>query len=42
MRFGMFDTIRWHHDFTAERTVTDALEQIEFADQQGIQDIWMG
>ena len=42
MRFGMFDTIRWHHDLTAERTVTDALEQIEFADQQGIQDIWMG
>ena len=42
MRFGMFDTIRWHQDVSGEQTVINALEQIEFADQQGIQDIWLG
>ncbi len=42
MRFGMFDTIRWHQDVSAERTFRDALEQIETADGLGIQDIWLG
>ena len=42
MRFGMFDTIRWHHDVAVDQTLAEALEQIEFADRQGIQDIWLG
>ena len=42
MRFGMFDTIRWHHDLSAERTLADVLEQIDAADRLGIQDIWLG
>ena len=42
MRFGMFDTIRWHEDWTAESTIDATLEQIELADQSGIQDIWLG
>ena len=42
MRFGMFDTIRWHEDVSGEDTITNALEQVEFADRLGIQDIWLG
>ena len=42
MRFGMFDTVRWHQDLSAERTFSDVLEQIEAADRLGIQDIWLG
>ncbi|RUA01016.1 MAG: hypothetical protein DSY88_09805 [Candidatus Poseidoniales archaeon] len=42
MRFGMFDVVRWHQDVSAEKTLTDILDQIEFADQLGIQDIWLG
>ena len=42
MRFGMFDIIRWHEDWTAERAFDSALEQIEMADSLGIQDIWLG
>lgn len=42
MKFGMFDTIRWHEDWPAERTLDTALEQIELADKVGIQEIWLG
>ena len=42
MRFGMFDILRWHEDWTAERAFDASLEQIEFADKLGIQDIWLG
>ncbi|HBJ32930.1 MAG TPA: LLM class flavin-dependent oxidoreductase, partial [Dehalococcoidia bacterium] len=42
MRFGMFDVVRWHQDVSAGKTLTDILDQIEFADQLGIQDIWLG
>ena len=42
MRFGMFDTIRWHEDVSGEDTINNALEQVEFADSLGIQDIWLG
>lgn len=42
MKFGMFDTIRWHEDWTADQALNAALEQIEFADYLGIQEIWMG
>ena len=42
MNFGMFDTIRWHQDWAAKRTLDAALEQIELADRLGIQDIWLG
>ena len=42
MRFGMFDVVRWHQDVSAGKTLTDILDQIEFADQLGIQDIRLG
>ena len=42
MRFGMFDILRWHKDWTAERAFDASLEQIEFADKLGLQDIWLG
>ena len=42
MRFGMFDTIRWHDSMTGEDTLANALEQAEFADKMGIDDIWLG
>ena len=42
MRFGMFDVIRWHETMSDQDTLTNALEQVEFADKLGIQDIWLG
>lgn len=42
MKFGMFDTIRWHKDWTDEKTIKSSLEQIELADNLGIEDIWLG
>ena len=42
MRFGMFDVIRWHETVSGEDTISNALEQVEFADKLGIQDIWLG
>ena len=42
MRFGMFDVIRWHETMSDRDTLMDALEQVEFADKLGIQDIWLG
>ena len=42
MRFGMFDILRWHKDWTAERAFDASLEQIEYADKLGLQDIWLG
>jgi alkanesulfonate monooxygenase SsuD/methylene tetrahydromethanopterin reductase-like flavin-dependent oxidoreductase (luciferase family) len=38
----MFDTIRWHQDWTAEQTLDASLEQIELADKLKIQEIWLG
>ena len=42
MKFGMFDTIRWHKDWSDEKTIKTSLEQIELADSLGIEDIWLG
>ncbi len=42
MRFGMFDTIRWHHEMEGDRVFNEALDQIELADRLGVQDIWLG
>ena len=42
MKFGMFEIVRWHQDLSAEQAINDALEQIEFADKLGIQEIWLG
>ena len=42
MRFGMFDVIRWHETMSDRDTLANALEQVEFADKLGIQDIWLG
>ena len=42
MRFGMFDTIRWHEDWTAEQPIESTLEQVTLADKLGIQDDSLG
>ena len=42
MRFGMFDVIRWHESMSGEDTLANTLEQVEYADRLGIQDIWLG
>ena len=42
MKFGMFDIVRWHHDWEAKRALDAALEQIELADKLGIEEIWLG
>ena len=42
MRFGMFDVIRWHESMSGEETLANTLEQVEYADRLGIQDIWLG
>ena len=42
MRFGMFDVIRWHESMSGEETLENTLEQVEYADRLGIQDIWLG
>ncbi len=42
MKFGMFEIIRWHQDLPAEQAINDTLEQIEFADKLGLQEIWLG
>ena len=42
MRFGMFDVIRWHESMSGEDTLENTLEQVEYADRLGIQDIWLG
>ena len=41
MRFGMFDTIRWHDTMTGEDPLNNALEHVEFADRLEDQDIWL-
>ena len=42
MKFGLFHIVPWHESRTQEQSLRDALEQIELADQVGIDEVWLG
>ena len=42
MKFGLFTIVPWHEDWTQERSINEALEQIELADQLGLDEVWIG
>ena len=42
MKFGMFTIVPYHESFTQSQALHEALEQIEFADQLGIDEVWLG
>ncbi len=42
MKFGIFTIVPWHESRTEERALNEALEQIELADQLGIDEVWLG
>ena len=42
MKFGIFTIVPYHEDFTQQQALNDALEQIEYADQLGIEEVWLG
>ena len=42
MKFGIFYIVPWHEDVTQQRALNEALEQIELADQLGIDEVWLG
>ena len=42
MKFGVFFTVRWHEEWTQERSLLEVLERAELADQAGFDEIWLG
>jgi len=42
MKFGLFYIVPWHEDVTQQQALNEALEQIELADQLGIDEVWLG
>ncbi len=42
MQFGIFYIVQWHESRTQEQALREALEQIELADQLGIDEVWLG
>ena len=42
MKFGIFTIVPWHESLTAEQALRDSLEQIELADQLGLDEVWLG
>ena len=42
MKFGIFYIVPWHESFTQEQALNNALEEIELADQLGIDEVWLG
>ena len=42
MKFGLFTIVPWHETFTQQQALSEALEQIELADQLGIDEVWLG
>ena len=42
MKFGLFHIVPWHESRTQEQALREALEQIELADQLGIDEVWLG
>ena len=42
MKFGIFSIVPYHEDFTQQQALTQALEQIQFADEAGLDEVWLG
>ena len=42
MKFGIFHIVPWHESRTQQQALQEALEQIELADQLGIDEAWLG
>jgi alkanesulfonate monooxygenase SsuD/methylene tetrahydromethanopterin reductase-like flavin-dependent oxidoreductase (luciferase family) len=42
VKFGIFYIVQWHESRTQEQALREALEQIELADQLGIDEVWLG
>ena len=42
MKFGLFTIVPWHESATQEQALREAMEQIELADQLGIDEVWLG
>ncbi len=42
MKFGLFTIVPWHESRTQEQALREALEQIELADQLGLDEVWLG
>ena len=42
MKFGLFTIVPWHESRTQEQALKEAMEQIELADQLGIDEVWLG
>ena len=42
MQFGIFTIVPYHEDFTPPQALNDALEQIAFADEAGLDEAWLG
>ncbi len=42
MNFGLFTIVPWHESSTQEQSLREALEQIELADQLGLDEVWLG
>jgi len=42
MKFGIFHIVPWHESRTQQQALEEALEQIELADELGIEEAWLG
>ena len=42
MKFGIFTIVPWHESKSQQQSLDEALEQIELADQLGIDEVWLG
>ncbi len=42
MQFGLFYIVPWHESGTAEQALREALEQIEYAEALGFDEVWLG
>ena len=42
MQFGIFTIVPYHEDFTPPQALNDALDQIAFADEAGLDEAWLG
>ncbi len=42
MKFGIFHIVPWHENRTQQQALEEAIEQIELADELGIEEAWLG
>ena len=42
MKFGYFSIIQWYESKTQEQSIREVMEQIEFADELGYDEAWLG